>query len=85
MARMVRALVPEKPARPGRWIAMDEADFPTTLRALVAEDDMPIWDSYRLRIDLSAMGLSSSAFQTAMVEQQPPKMDDGTEPTTFGL
>ena len=84
-ARMVRALMPEKPARSGRWIAMDEADFPTTLRALAAEDDMPIWDLWRLRIDLSLMGLSSSVFQTAMVEQQQPNMDDGTEPTTFGL
>ena len=64
---------------------MDEADFPTTLRALAAEDDMPIWDLWRLRIDLSLMGLSSSVFQTAMVEQQQPNMDDGTEPTTFGL
>jgi hypothetical protein len=82
---MVRALMPEKPARSGRWIAMDEADFPTTLRALAAEDDMPIWDLWRLRIDLSLMGLSSSVFQTAMVEQQQPNMDDGTEPTTFGL
>jgi len=84
-ARMVSALMPEKAARSSRWTAMDEADFPTTLRALAAEDDMPIWDLWRLRIDLSLMGLSSSVFQAAMVEQQQPNLDDGTEPTTFGL
>jgi hypothetical protein len=85
MARMISALMPEKPARSGGWIAMDEADFPTTLRALAAEDDMPIWDLWRLRIDLSLMGLSSSVFRTAMLKQQQPIMDDDTEPPTFGL
>ena len=84
-AQIVATLMPEKRPRSGRWTAMNEVDFPATLQVLTEGDALSIWDLWKLRVDLSLMALSSSAFQTATAVKQQSGPDEEAEPPALGF